>query len=270
MRPLEKLLEPERAAGLCDLEATPSGKAMRDRVWARTQASIMSGRGDPDFDAPVAARPAVTWGWKTILFATFVLAVAPAVVSFAGRTSGDSAPGERNALPSAAVVAEVAPPSQAEVPSGIDAVSVNALPSAPPPTDAPSSPQAKRARAPLPNHPVGTAASARTRELAAPGPVGESDQLDLERRLLDQVRHGLATRDYASAGATLRTYENTFGDGQLAEEEQALKIRWLAASGQGDAAREMAARFKERFPNSFFRPAVERAARGTLSEGKGP
>jgi len=268
MRRLEKLLEPERAAGLCDLEATPSGKAMRDRVWARTQASIMSGRGGPDSDAPVAASPAVTWGWKTILSAMLVLAVAPAVVSFAGRTSGDNAPGARDAPPSAAVVAEVTPPShspsQAEVSSGLEAVSVNALPPAPPPSDAPPSPQAKRARAPLANHPVETVASARPRELAAPGPVGESDRLDLERRLLDQVRHGLATRDYASAGATLRTYENTFGDGQLAEEEQALKIRWLAASGQGDAAREMAARFKERFPNSFFRPAVERAARGTF------
>jgi len=110
----------------------------------------------------------------------------------------------------------------------------------------------------------------RARELTAPVPAIESDQLDLERRLLDRVRHALAARDYLSAGATLGTYENTFDNGQLAEEEQALKIRWLAASGQHAAARDRAARFKERFPSSFFRPAVETAIRGMSQEGTDP
>src|SRR5262249_11159516 len=149
----------------------------------------------------------------------------------------------------------------------IDTVSVDVLPTAPSPIATPPSVHANRARVASPSSPLPTAATARAQELAAPGPATESDQLDLERRLLDRVRHALAARCYLSSGETLGTYENTFDNGQLAEEEQALKIRWLAASGQHAAARDMAARFKERFPTSFFRPAVETAVRGMSQEG---
>ncbi len=266
MRHLDKALEAERAAGQCDLDATPSGKAMYDRVWARTQASIMNGDGRSD------AGEIVSSGWKTILFAALGLAIVPAVILFTGERRGDGAPSERNAPPVAAAPQDIVPPStspiMAAVPAEVDTVSVDVLPTAPSPIAIPPSVHANRARVASPSSPLPTAAvPARARELTAPAPAIESDRLDLERRLLDRVRHALAARDYVSAGATLETYENTFDDGQLAEEEQALKIRWLAASGQHAAARDKAARFKERFPSSFFRPAVETAIRGMSQEG---
>lgn len=267
MRNLDKALEAERAAGQCDLDATPSGKAMYDRVWARTQASIMNGNGRPDAGEIVAS------GWKTILFAALGLAIVPVVVVFTAERRGDGAPGERNALPVAAAAQEIVPPSTspttAAVPAEIDTVSVDLLPTAPPPIASPPSVHANRARVASARSPLAPAASAPAggQEPTAPAPASESDQLDLERRLLDRVRHALVERDYVAAGATLTTYENTFDDGQLAEEEQALKVRWLAASGQHAAARDTAARFKERFPSSFFRPAVDTAIRGMSQEG---
>lgn len=279
MRPLQQILEAERAAGNCELDATQSGQAMRDRVWARTQASIAAaavprGAGDAG-SGPKAPSHALTWARRAIVLSALTLAVALPETAMPDAETLDTDPqaegqGEADGEAAPRVQIAVAENVVEEAPS-VDAPAlavraVESLPSAPPaaasartspPSDAPA--LAVRAAAPRSGEISTDATPAARPATTDDAPSASSDRLDHERRLLDQARRALATADYAAAGAALATYDTTVHEGQLREEEQVLKIRWLVASGDAAAARALAKRFEEQFPSSFFRPAVTKA-----------
>ena len=254
MSTIDDLLAAERRAGDCTLRESPGGAAMHDRVWARTQASLPGlapAPADPRAPAPRSAIP--TLGIAVVLCAALGGALALSVIEREDRAPSSNANGS---------VATDAPASASLMPSPVAA------------TD----PEVGRpiAAADLPDAPRTADSAATRRPPRAPDSVKPAasrvvvDDLDRERRLLDRVRSSLANGDLVGAQEALTTHDTSFPDGQLGEEAEALRIRTLAAAGKGDVARARAAKFLERFPTSFFRPAIERALTSPPAAGGGP
>lgn len=102
-----------------------------------------------------------------------------------------------------------------------------------------------------------SATQARARDdsaVAAPSPLGA------ERAVLDRAREAFARGEHDRALSLLGEHERRHAEGALREEREALGVRALAAAGKVDAARDRAARFVARYPQSLMRPAVEAAA----------
>jgi hypothetical protein len=78
-----------------------------------------------------------------------------------------------------------------------------------------------------------------------------------ERALLDRARKALAQGNLDEVEQALESHVRRYPSGLLLEEREALAIKSLVDRGRGDEARKRAARFKERFPNSIFGPAVD-------------
>jgi len=78
-----------------------------------------------------------------------------------------------------------------------------------------------------------------------------------ERALLDRARKALAQGNLDDVEQSLESHARRYPTGLLLEEREALAIKSLVDRGRGFEARKRAARFKERFPNSIFGPAVE-------------
>jgi uncharacterized membrane protein len=89
--------------------------------------------------------------------------------------------------------------------------------------------------------------------------LGRSAALAAERTLLEMARTALARGRAADALNALDQHRRRFTAGQLAEEREALSILALVKLGDADHARARAARFRARYPRSFFGPAVEDA-----------
>lgn len=77
-----------------------------------------------------------------------------------------------------------------------------------------------------------------------------------ELRLLRSARAAVAREDFAAALPPLTEHARRFGDGRLAEEREALRVRALAGLGRHQEARQAADRFAVRFPRSVLLPAV--------------
>jgi len=110
-----------------------------------------------------------------------------------------------------------------------------------PPTTASSSP-------PAASHPSTSSPH------AAPASSG---QLAAERALLDVARAALGRNDPAAALDATAAHERRFGSGILTQEREAIAIQSLVLLGRVDEARERAARFARRYPESLVLSAIE-------------
>ncbi|MGA9524064.1 MAG: hypothetical protein WBV82_21565, partial [Myxococcaceae bacterium] len=102
------------------------------------------------------------------------------------------------------------------------------------------------------------------RAAAAPVPTpapeatnAANDALKAERSLVEQSRSALARGDAAAALAALAEHRQSFPDGRLSEERDALEIQALVARDQMDEAQSRAAAFRENYPTSLLRPAID-------------
>lgn len=93
---------------------------------------------------------------------------------------------------------------------------------------------------------------------AAKAPASaEPDTLNEQAALLMQTRAAMGEGRYGDAQKLLHTYRERYGDGALAEDQQALSV--MARCGQDPAAgREAAAQFHARFPRSPLRSHVDK------------
>jgi hypothetical protein len=120
---------------------------------------------------------------------------------------------------------------------------------APEPVPAPSPPARMQEAAPAPPPPPAT----------RPGSEAPRKDADLqaERRLIEGARTALLRREPEHALSSLSAHEKRFKLGRLAEERDSLRVQALAALGKAPQARAAAAAFHERYPESFFGPAVD-------------
>jgi len=103
----------------------------------------------------------------------------------------------------------------------------------------------------------------RRREASPPPPADLAGEL----ALLTQVSAATKRGDVAQANGLLRTYDQRFPSGKLAEERAAAGILVLCAAGHVPTARAEARRFIERWPRS---PLVARIGSSCAAEGKTP
>ncbi len=80
-----------------------------------------------------------------------------------------------------------------------------------------------------------------------------------EQALLESARRALAGGDVTGALAAINTHANRFATGGLSEERDVLRIQAFARGGRLDEARSLASRFRERYPRSLLRAAVDYA-----------
>jgi len=92
---------------------------------------------------------------------------------------------------------------------------------------------------------------------AAPSPAASG--LAAERALLDRARKALGTGDGADAARTLQLHARRYPTGFLVEEREALTIKIMVENGQIEEARKLGLKFRERYPQSLFGPAVDEA-----------
>jgi len=83
--------------------------------------------------------------------------------------------------------------------------------------------------------------------------------LVMERRLIERARVAVSSGRGDVALGVLRKHRREFASGRLAEERDALWIRALVQSGRDAAALKRGARFRNRYPKSIHRAAVESA-----------
>jgi hypothetical protein len=86
-----------------------------------------------------------------------------------------------------------------------------------------------------------------------------ADEVEIERRLLDDARAALVQGDATACLVILDRDLAQHPEGKLSEEREALAVRTLFILGRRDEARERANRFVSRYPSSLMRPAVEAA-----------
>ncbi|MEN0067298.1 MAG: hypothetical protein AAGA48_34525 [Myxococcota bacterium] len=91
-------------------------------------------------------------------------------------------------------------------------------------------------------------------EPVAPAPAGRTR----ERALIERARVSLNRNDPQEALVTLMGHAREFPAGKLVEERERLMIQAFDAAGRSDEARERAASFVRRFPNSVHLPFVRR------------
>ena len=89
-----------------------------------------------------------------------------------------------------------------------------------------------------------------TRPALAPTPVAG------EQALLETVRSALLSRRFDEALTSLERYQREFPTGAMTEEHDALEVQALSLGSHPEQARARAERFRQRYPNSIFLPAV--------------
>ena len=225
----------------------PAPYDARARVRARLAAVIpeMGGGGSGGGDGGGSASGPGGWSGRTGFFlgprgmamAAFVLGGFGGGALIAGLTH---APAPQVVMIDRPVFLAPAPSAQAVAPfPGVS--SVAAAEPAPPPAAIFRRHVAPRASADK------TAAPARTSQLAA------------ERELLDEARAGLVQGDPAHAIDRLDEHRKRYPSGLLGEERDAMMVEALVRAGRYDGARQEAAAFRIRAPNSMFLPTVDSA-----------
>ena len=91
--------------------------------------------------------------------------------------------------------------------------------------------------------------------------VGTGQQLAAESALLDIARTAIAHGEADHAIAAVDRHAASFPSGMLREEREALGVKALVLAGRGDDARARTARFRARYPDSLFLPALESTLR---------
>jgi hypothetical protein len=94
----------------------------------------------------------------------------------------------------------------------------------------------------------------------APAPA-TGQELAAESAILDIARAAIARGEADHALAAVDRHASAFPHGMLREEREALGVKALVLAGRGDQARAREARFRARYPESLFLPALESALR---------
>lgn len=119
-------------------------------------------------------------------------------------------------------------------------------------------PAATSAAIPVESLPNGAPAAP---SVAPAAPIDSGEHLRAESALLDVARSALARGEAAPALAAVDRHAATFPSGILREEREALGIKALLLAGRVDQASARAARFREQYPTSVFRAALDSALR---------
>jgi hypothetical protein len=234
----EALAVLSQARGVADLADLPAGT--RDRVWSSVAARVALGVAS----ASPAGKPVVAPGaggaraWVT---RNPWLALSTALVVGVGLGAAARGPSRRGAT------ADPVPSLQPSAPPA--AVPV------PPPVASPW------AELPAPSSSGGLALSVSPPALPAPLAPSTGQSLAAESAILDLARASIAHGEPDRALEALDRHATSFPRGVLREEREALAIKALVLASRGDAARARAARFRERYPESLFLPAIESSLR---------
>lgn len=90
--------------------------------------------------------------------------------------------------------------------------------------------------------------------------IGRRDaDLAAERALIEMARNALSRGRPDQALEATRLHESRYPKGQLSEERESIAVHALVAAGRVDEARARADRFRARFPQSIFLPAIDAA-----------
>lgn len=76
---------------------------------------------------------------------------------------------------------------------------------------------------------------------------------------IQQIHSALGRGDTSAALAAVAAHEKRFPNGQQADAREALAVQALTKAGRNDEAAARAARFKKRFPGSFYTSIVDQA-----------
>ena len=236
------------AGGLADFGADLSGGFDAGAAASTATAAVVK----------TAAVAGAGMGAKTAVVATMAavkLTVGVGVASFvaggavgAGMHAAISSPPQQQTT----IVAErVVPPPAPELP---------VEPPPPPPVAEPEPEPVPELEAPPPAQRPERVERAAAAPVPTPAPEATNaanDALKAERSLVEQSRSALARGDAAAALAALAEHRQSFPDGRLSEERDALEIQALVARDQMDEAQSRAAAFRENYPTSLLRPAID-------------
>lgn len=224
------LLEAERARPGLDAESLA-------RIKARVDASIATTPALPD------GRRRKSWVSHAIAFFGGIVIGAALFAAYSGAPTHPAPLPPPTPPPPTSIAPPQPPPVAPAVP-------------APPPVLVP--PPA-RVETPRRSRPERKDVPART-----PGDADERD-LDLaaERALLDTARTALGRAQGQAALDVLQGHAARFPKGRLVEEREALTIHALVQLGRYDEARQAAARFRQKRPQSMLLPVVD-AALGSI------
>jgi hypothetical protein len=120
-------------------------------------------------------------------------------------------------------------------------------------------------RAPAPASPASASVPVEALPLAKPQPsapppeLGTGERLAAESAVLDVARAALAAGDGEHALQAVDRHAASFPRGLLTEEREALGIRALLSLGRSTEARGRLSRFRARYRESLFLPAIESA-----------
>jgi hypothetical protein len=209
--------------------------AARDRILRAVEARVAMVPGGGGGNGGAAATPAPSGGSWIARHPWVSLSAALAV----GGAIGAGARGrpEVRMIPAqATVMAPAAVPASPSAPW---------TPVATPSTSAPP---------PQPSPPV-------ARPVAPPPSENGGQELAAESALLDIARAAIARGEADHALAAVDRHASSFPHGVLREEREALGVKALVIAGRGDDARARAARFRTKYPESLFLPALESALR---------
>lgn len=92
-----------------------------------------------------------------------------------------------------------------------------------------------------------------------PNAEQRAERLAAERGLLDEARGAVSRGNGGAALLALEAHRQSFPDGQLVEEREALTVMALAKAGRAEEAQKKAERFRTRYPQSLFAAAVAQA-----------
>jgi hypothetical protein len=210
---LERLLE--RARSL-----RPVSQGARARVLARVHASVFAGSASTGSNAPPSLPAASRAAWLGGTVAAIGLVGAAIAVQLHGRQTSTAESG-------ASVVA-----SRVAISRRLDA------------DPAPTAPVV------APDFSTDSAAPAQTARVARIVPLEDSYVAELD--LLRRAHTACEARDFATALRFLAEHGRRFPNGRLSEEREALRVRALTSSGNGEAARLAAKAFALRFPHSVL------------------
>lgn len=108
--------------------------------------------------------------------------------------------------------------------------------------------------APVPSVPPSTSLAAPPTSAAKPPPSTADEDVAIQ-----QIHSALGRGDTAAALAAVAAHEKRFPNGQQADAREALAVQALVRAGRRDEAEARAARFKKRFPGSFYQSIVDQA-----------
>jgi hypothetical protein len=239
-------------------EPPPTPSDVRARARARLMSALPPGPGGGDAGPAAPGRtPGAASSAATGPIARVLAARAPAwslLVAFAAgaaaavATLGPTRPAATppSAAPSSAPPVVAAAPTSAlpvaaSTASAQDALTASGF--APLPPVAPSSPPAN-------DTPPSTARAAPSHRVA-------DGSLEEERAQLDVARTALGRGDGANALQAAEGHRRRFPRGAMSEEREAIEIQALRLLHRDDEASTRLGRFRERFPTSLMRPALE-------------